>query len=178
MYHPAKVVIVRVFVKLPTVTNTIGYAQFLTRYLIFPCSSLARWQACWYWSICWPKVEIWCLSLSSSVWICSMRSFLAWFSDPDVWLMLKGSKRWWRQLRGGQKVQSGHHRSQLIVSYLRLRSFILDDSWTLSFSRSLRFALHLWTVTYSSQIIKESKYWSFTKLHNTHSKDNSQFKQL
>lgn len=38
--------------------------------------------------------------------------------------------------------------------YLSLRSRILAESWALSFSRSLRFALHLWTVTYPTRIVK------------------------
>lgn len=67
-------------------------AQF--PYLIFPCSSLVRLHACWYWSICWPKVEIWCFRFSSSRCICSIRSVLAWLSAPVVWLMLEGRKGW------------------------------------------------------------------------------------
>lgn len=64
--------------------------QFLFSYLIFPCSSLARPQARWYWSICWPRVEIWCVRSSSSACICSIRFVLAWLSAPVVWLMLGG----------------------------------------------------------------------------------------
>lgn len=42
-----------------------------------------------------------------------------------------------------------------IRPYLTLRSCILEDIWTLSFSRSLRLALHRWTVIWLRHIIEK-----------------------